>query len=113
MDRREMIVETDVKCLYCGRVSWRVQCEHGACSQTSVQVWPQQLGPLPARPRCTYCGGPVYWDDDFRRLRLTAAEWRAGLPRARAVQGQSVGGAPPKRRPALAPAAACVLERVA
>lgn len=107
-----MIVETDVKCLYCGRVSWRVQCERDACLQTAVQVWPQLLGPLPARPRCTYCGGPVYLDDDLQKLHLTAAEWRARLERACARQGQTAGGAPAKRQPAPAPAAHA-LERAA
>lgn len=59
-----MILETDVKCLYCGRVSWRVQCKSGAWSRTAVQVWPQLVKPLPGRPRCQHCGGPVYLDEE-------------------------------------------------
>jgi len=107
-----MIVETDVKCLHCGRVSWRVQCEGGACPRTAVQVWPELLKPLPARPRCQHCGGPVYLDEDARRLHLTAAEWRAWLRRGTA-HPEPASVAPPKRRPAPAPASVRRLVRAA
>ena len=72
-----MIIRTEVKCLCCARVSWYIELERGAPWQTASVVWPQRGGRLPARPRCTHCGGPVFLDEDFPRARMTDVEWRA------------------------------------
>jgi hypothetical protein len=74
-----MIIQTDVKCLYCGHVSWRVEMEHGAAWRTAEMVWPEPGGTLPARPRCTRCDGPVYLDGDYQQVRLRQSERRARL----------------------------------
>ncbi len=78
-----MIIQTDVKCLHCSRATWRVELERGAPWQAALVVWPQRGGQLPARPRCMYCGGPVYLDEDFQRMRMTDAESGAQLRRVR------------------------------
>lgn len=76
-----MVVQSDVKCLYCGRVSWRVELDLAGSWEEAWVVSPPPAGWLPATPRCTHCGGPVYLDDDFQRVRMTVDEWRAKLRR--------------------------------
>lgn len=92
-----MTIETDVKCLHCGRVSWRVRCERERRWQSATQVWPHPLEPLPARPRCSHCGGPLYLDEDFRRVHVAATEWRASLRFAREEEGEDDGAVQPGR----------------
>lgn len=72
-----MIIQTDVKCLYCGRVSWRIEMEYGAPWRTAEMVWPEPGGELPAKPQCTACGGPVFLDTDYRQVRMRQSEARA------------------------------------
>src|SRR5438067_13807071 len=79
-----MIIQTDVKCLYCGHVSWRVEMEHGAPWRTAEMVWPELGAALPARPQCTRCGGPVYLDGDYREVRVRQSEARARRQQLRA-----------------------------
>ena len=89
-----MIIQTDVKCLYCGHVSWRVEMEHGAQWRTAEMVWPELGGTLPAHPHCTRCGGPVYLDGDYREVRMRQSEARMIRPplaTARAVRMAAVG----------------------
>jgi hypothetical protein len=83
-----MIIQTDVKCLYCGQVSWRVEMEHGAKWATAEMVWPEMGGALPEHPRCTRCGGPVFLDGDFRQVRQRQSEARAKLHKIRVETGQ-------------------------
>ena len=82
-----MIIQTDVLCLYCGHVSWRIEMEHGAPWRTAEMVWPEPGGELPARPRCTRCGGPVYLDGDYRQVRRRQSEARAAIAGIRAAGG--------------------------
>ena len=64
-----MLIHTDVTCLYCAHVSWRVELEHSARWQTARVLWPEPGASLPTHPRCARCGGPVYLDEDYRVVR--------------------------------------------
>ena len=100
-----MIIQTDVKCLYCGHVSWRIEMDHGAKWDTAEMVWPQMGGELPAQPKCTRCGGPIFLDGDFRQVRQRTSEARAKVQRLRAEAGRpavtalpATGVTEPKKR---------------
>lgn len=79
-----MIVQTDVTCLYCGHVSWRVELQKGQPWQAAEVIWPV-AGRLPTKPHCARCGGPVYLDQDYHEVRVSHREWQAVIAQARAA----------------------------
>ena len=95
-----MIIQTDVTCLYCGHVSWRVELERGEPWQLADVVWPEGTR-LPARPQCTRCGGPVYLDQDYRRVRVRNRDWQTLVEQVRAASRTPAALASPGSRKQL------------
>ncbi len=93
-----MIIQTDVACLQCGHVSWRVELERGEPWQLAEVIWPEAGRRLPLQPRCTRCGGQVYLDHDYHQVRMRHRDWQALLQRARAASRTSAA-VPAQRRP--------------